>query len=76
MISIKNKSRTKTFSYGSTKITIKHQKYFIHVLEFSEFPILVYNYIIVGNIPRIVFVFKVDKGDDDTSVQVKKALKV
>ena len=43
---------------------------------FSELPIIFYNYIIGANIPRIVFVFKVDKGNDDTSVQVKQALEV
>ena len=75
-ISIKNKSHTKTFYYGSTKITVKHWKYFIHVHGFSEFPILVYNFIIGGNIPSIVFVFKVDKRNYNTSVQVKQALEV
>ena len=76
MMGIGNKLHTKMFSYGSTNITVKHRKYFIHVLGFSEFPILVYNYIIGKDIPRIVFVFKVDKGDDETSVQVKQALEV
>ena len=41
MMGIENKSYTRTFSYGRTKITVKHQKYFIHVLGFFEFPILV-----------------------------------
>ena len=73
---IENKSHNITFSYRSTNITVKHQKDFIHVLGFYEFLIIVYNYIIDGIIPRIFFVFKVDKGDDDTSVQVKQALEV
>ena len=73
---IENKPHNRTFYYGRTKITVKHQKYFIHIIVFSEFPILVYIYIINGNIPRIVFVFKVDKGNDDTSVQLKQALEV
>ena len=45
-------------------------------LGFYEFPIIFYNYIIGGNITSIVFVFKVDKGNDDTSFQVKQALDV
>ena len=52
---IGNKSHTRLFSYGFNKITVNHRKDFIHVLGFSEFPILVYNYIIGGNIPSIVF---------------------
>ena len=55
---IEHKSRTRTFSYGITKITVKHQKHFIHVLGVSEFPILVYNYILGGNIPSILFFFQ------------------
>ena len=73
---IENKLHTRIFSYRSTKITVKHRKDFIHILGFSEFPILFYNYIIGGNIPIIFFVLKVGKGDDDTSVKVKQALEV
>ena len=76
MVGIGNNSHTRIFSYGITKITVKHWKYFIHVLGFSEFPILFYNYIMGVNIPSIIFVFKVDKGDDDTIFQVKQALEV
>ena len=76
IMGIGNKLHTRTFFYRSTKITVKHWKYFIYVLVFSEFPILVYNYIIGGNIPSTVFVFKADKGDADTSVQVKQELEV
>ena len=43
MTSIENKSHTRKISYGSTNITIKLRKDIIHVLGFSEFPILVYN---------------------------------
>ena len=73
---IENNSHTRKFSYGSTKITIKYRKDFIHVFGFSEFPNIVYNYIISGNIPSNLFVFNVDKGDDNTIVQVKQALEV
>ena len=73
---IKNKLHTGKVLYRITKITVKHRKYFIHVIGFYEFPILVYNYIIGGNIPSTVFVFKADKGDADTSVQVKQELEV
>ena len=76
IMGIENKLHTRTFPYEITKITVKNRKYFIHVLWFSELPIIFYNYIIGANIPRIVFVFKVDKGNDDTSVQVKQALEV
>ena len=70
MMGINNHSHTQTISYGNTWITINHQKYFINVLKFSEFLIVVYNYIIGGNIPTIVYMFKVNKGDDNTSIQV------
>ena len=43
MTSIENKSHTRNISYGSTNITIKLRKDFIHVLGISKSPILVYN---------------------------------
>ena len=74
IMGIENKLHTRTFSHGITNITVKHQRYFIRVLGFCESLILVYNYIMRGNIPSIVFVFRVGKGDDNTIIQVKQAL--
>ena len=76
MMSIAIKSHNITLSYGIIKITVEHWKDFIHVLGFSEFQILLYNYIIGANISSIVFVFKVDNGNDNTNVQAKQALEV
>ena len=71
---ISNVASTRTVTYGSCRANRRHRNEFMHVLGYKDFPIVVYNYIIGGNMPQVVYVFKVSNEDDETSVSVKNAI--
>ena len=71
---IKNKPETRSITYGSTKATIKQRQEFSSILSFFDLPIVVYTYKAGGNIPTIIYAFKISPDDDIKASQVVDAI--
>jgi len=71
---IENKPETRTITYGSTKATIKHRQEFVSILSFVDLPIVLYSYKAGGEIPTVIYAFKVSPDDDIKTSSVVDAI--
>ena len=74
LMGIECSENTRTEAHGQRWIASRQRRDFLGILSFSEFEIVVYKYIIGGSLPIIVYVFKINTGDDESHIEVKKAL--